>query len=142
MWDFSDTFVTFDNPAYLFDGSGPGGGVSPVIPSGGPAIYGGRVILPAKKLGETVIMPFDFVSKLSLGETILAGTCTCIVYTGTDSNPASVIGGTATISGTVVNQLVTGGVLGTIYELLARATTSLGQVILISAYLAVVPDLP
>jgi hypothetical protein len=50
--------------------------------------------------------------------------------------------GTATVSGTIVDQMVTGGVLGTIYELLAKATTSLGQVLELPGFLAVVPDLP
>jgi hypothetical protein len=49
--------------------------------------------------------------------------------------------GAANIQGTVVSQLVTGGVLGTIYEILAAASTSLGQTIELSAYLAVIPDL-
>ena len=143
MWDFSDTFVTFDNPLYFFDGSGPGGGQpSPIYPGGGPPVYGGRLVIPAKKLGETVVIPFDFISRLAQGETITAAVCLCSTYTGVDPNPSAVISGSATISGTVVNQLITAGVLGVIYELLARATTSLGQVIELSAYLVIVPDLP
>lgn len=141
MWDFSDTFVTFDNPLYFFDGSGPGGGApSPIL--GGPVIFGGRVIIPAKKLGESVILPFDFISKLSPGETLVSAVCSASVYTGVDPLPANLISGTATISGTIVNQLVTTGVLGVIYDVLARATTSLGQVLELSGYLAIVPDLP
>jgi hypothetical protein len=142
MWDFSNTFVTFDNPLYLFDGSGPGGGGTPSSILGGPVIFGGRIIIPAKKLGETVILPFDFISKLQPSETILSATCVVSVYTGTDPSPSSMISGVPMISGTVVNQLVTGGVLGVIYDILARATTSLSQVIELSGYLALVPDLP
>lgn len=141
MWDFSSTAMTFNNPAYLFDGTGPGGGVpSPVLP--GPVTFGGRVIIPAKKLGETVVVPCDFLSRLSLGETITSASCTCVVYAGVDPSPANVISGTATVSGSIVNQLITGGVLGVIYELLFRAVTSLGQVLELSAYLTIVPDLP
>jgi len=141
MWDFSFTSMTFDNPGYLFDGTSPGGGV-PSHVLGGPVIFGGRVIIPAKKQGETVILPFDFISKLSPGETILTASCSATTYTGADISPGAIIAGVATISGTVVNQLVTGGLLGVIYDVLARATTSLSQVIELSAYLAVVPDLP
>lgn len=141
MWDFSFTQMTFDNPAYLFDGSGPGGGsASPIL--GGPMSLGGRVILPAKKLGETIILAIDFISKLAPAETLISAVCTCTVYTGTDLFPATVISGTPTISGSVVNQLVTAGILGTIYAILVKATTSLGQIIELSGYLAIVPDLP
>jgi hypothetical protein len=142
MWDFSDAFVTFDNPLYFFDGSGPNSGPSPVTPAGSVARYGGRVTLPSKKLGETVVITFDYISKLLAGETLVSAVCTSVVYTGVDSNPSAVITGTPTISGTQVNQLVTGGVLGTIYTIVAKATTSLSQIIELSAYLAVVPDIP
>lgn len=101
-----------------------------------------RVILPPKLQGETVTIPFDFISRLSPSETIVSAVCTCSTYSGTDALPNSVISGTATISGTIVNQLITVGVLGVIYALLAKATTSLGQVIELSAYLVIIPDLP
>lgn len=141
MWDFSNPAMTFDNPGYLFDGTSPGGsGPSPVL--GGPVIFGGRVLIPAKKLGETVILPFDFISKLSPGETLLTSTCFVSVYSGVDAFPGNLIGGTPTISGTIVNQLITAGVLGVIYDILARATTSLSQVIELSGYLVIIPDLP
>ena len=100
------------------------------------------MIIPSKKLGETVFVLVDFISQLGPGETIVSAFCTCSTYTGVDPNPSAVIDGAATVSGTVVSQLTTGGVLGTIYELLATANTSLGQVIELSGYLAVVPDLP
>lgn len=106
-----------------------------------PGLYGDRVILPAKKLGETVFLAIDFISKLGAGETIVSAVCTCTVYTGNDPSPSAVISGASLISGTIVSQLVTGGVLGTIYEILAKATTSLGQTIELPGFLAVVPDL-
>ena len=107
-----------------------------------PGQFGDRVILPAKKLGETVFIAIDFISKLGVGETITGAVCTCTVYTGNDPNPSAVINGVAQVSGTIVDQLVTGGVLGTIYEILAKATTSLGQTLELSGFLAIVPDLP
>jgi hypothetical protein len=118
--------------------------IIPVPPTGGTGIgrYGGRVILQSKKLGETVFQNIDFISQLGVNETILTATCTCNVYTGTDPSPSSMIDGVALVTGTVVSQLVTGGVVGTIYELLASVTTSLGQTLELSGYLAVVPDLP
>ncbi len=107
-----------------------------------PGQFGDRVILPAKKLGETVFIAIDFISKLGVGETIIGAVCTCTVYTGNDPNPSAVISGVAQVSGTIVDQLVRGGVLGTIYEILAKATTSLGQTVELSGFLAIVPDLP
>jgi hypothetical protein len=110
--------------------------------TGTPGQYGDRVILPAKKLGETVLLPIDFISKLGPNESILTAVCTSTVYTGIDPNPSAMIVGLASISGTIVDQMVTGGVVGTIYEFLATATTSLGQTLELSGYLAIVKDLP
>jgi len=114
----------------------------PPVPPFNPGQYGDRVILQAKKLGETVFQSIDFISKLGANETIVSAVCTCSVYTGNDPNPSAVIFGVPAISGTIVNQLTTGGVLGTIYELLAKAVTSAGQTIELSGFLAIVPDLP
>lgn len=113
------------------------------LPPGTPSLYGNRVTLPSKKLGESVIIPFDFTSKLAQGETISTCSCKVYVYTGTDTNPNAMLAtASASFSGSVVNQLVTAGVVGTIYELLATVTTSLNQTLELSGYLAVVPDLP
>jgi len=103
---------------------------------------GGRVILNPKKLGETVVEPFNFISALGSGETIVSATCGCTVYTGADPNPSAMLVGAPAINGTIVQQEITGGILGCIYELLCTATTNAGEVIEISAYLAIEPDLP
>jgi hypothetical protein len=113
----------------------------PIIIPPQPTIKGGRVILSSKKPSEIIIEQVDFISQLGQGETILTAVCTCTVYTGVDANPSAMISGAATFSGTVVSQLVTGGVLGTIYEFLATVTTSLSQKIELAGYLAVIPDL-
>jgi hypothetical protein len=117
------------------------GSLPPSGPGSGIERRGGRVILPAKKLSETSIEQIDFISQLGPSETIVSAVCTCTVYEGIDPNPSAMISGVATITGTIVSQRVTGGVLGTIYEFMTQATTSLGQVIPLAAYLAVVPDL-
>jgi hypothetical protein len=104
-----------------------------------------RIVLPSKRQGETVYVPptgFNFVSQLAVGETIENATVTASVYTGVDANPSAIVSGAATINGTVVMQLITGGVLGVIYELLCKIVTSLGQTIEQSGYLAIIPDLP
>jgi hypothetical protein len=104
-----------------------------------------RVAIPTKRQGETVFCPptgFNFISNLAAGETIATQVVTASVYTGVDANPANIISGAASVSGTSVMQLITGGVLGVIYELLCTITTSAGQTLEMAGYLAVIPDLP
>jgi len=114
----------------------------PPPPSGeGMTKPGGRVILEPKYQGETLPEPCDFISKLSTGETITNAFCVCKVYSGADGSPASVLSGAPSISGTIITQEVTGGVLGCTYELLFTAYTSFGNIVEISAYLSIVPDL-
>ena len=100
-----------------------------------------RQIIPPKLVGSTVTVAFNFTSDLAIGETISSATCTCKVYSGTDASPGVLISGGATASGAVVSQNIAGGVLGVLYELLCTITTSLGQTLLKSGYLAVVQDL-
>lgn len=102
---------------------------------------GGRVILHPKKLGETSIYQFDFISALGSNEVISSGVVMAEVFSGTDPSPSSIVSGGAAVVGTQLQQKITGGVLGVIYELLAIATTSLGNTIEISGYLAITPDL-
>lgn len=98
--------------------------------------------IPAKLTGTTLNFPVDFISRLGVGETISSASVTMSVYSGTDPSPQSMVSGSATISGSVVTQLFTGGVLGVIYEALYGVVTSLGQTPEIPAYLVVIPDLP
>ena len=100
------------------------------------------MVLKSKKVGETLGYPVDFSSSLGPTETITVAGVTASVYTGVDPNPGALIFGVATVSGNIVNQGITGGVIGTVYELLYTVQTSLHQVIEISAFLAVEPDLP
>lgn len=77
-------------------------------------------------------------------ETISTQTVTASVYSGTDASPGSLINGSATASGFVVTQSIAtaGRPVGTVYEVLCTITTSLGQTLLQSGFLALVPDLP
>jgi hypothetical protein len=101
-----------------------------------------RIVSSNKLLGETVNVTFDFISKLGVSETISTQVTTCTVYSGVDAAPSAVISGAASSSGTIVTQKITAGVLGVIYELLCTITTSQGQTLQLSAYLAIIPDLP
>ena len=105
---------------------------------------GGYLSMKPKKLSETCFtsQPFDFISSLQPGETIASQSVTASVYSGLDPNPGALVSGAASVqSVTQVWQLITGGVVGVIYELLCTITTSLGQTLSISAYQAVIPDL-
>lgn len=100
-----------------------------------------RVILPAKRQGETVNQQFDFLSQLAPGETISTKVTTASVFTGVDASPSLVINGAATNSGSIVTQSLTGGVVGVVYTIVCTITTSLSQTIKLSGYLYVEPDL-
>ena len=99
-----------------------------------------RVIVPGKLLGETVIVPFDFRSRLTRAETISTQVVTAVVYTGVDATPSSLISGAATASGTIVSQTVTAGVAGVTYTLLCTITTSLSQTLQLTAFFTVMPN--
>ena len=101
-----------------------------------------RVILEPKFDGETKTYEFDFAADLATAETISTQNVTATVYSGTDASPSNLLSGSTTASGTVVSQNITGGTVGVIYKLLCNITTSAGQTLERSGYLAVIPDLP
>jgi hypothetical protein len=113
--------------------------VSPFRPV---TVSGGRVVLPSKKVGETLSYTFDFISSLVPGETINTASVTSNVWSGVDSSPGSMVEGISTISGTQVNQLITAGIAGVIYDLICTIQTSYGQTVELSGYIAVQPDVP
>jgi hypothetical protein len=98
------------------------------------------MIFKPKKVGEVIGYPVNFISSLAPTETILTAEVAAQVYSGTDPNPAAIILGIATFSGTTVNQGITGGLLGVVYKLVYAITTSLGQTIETAGTLAIVPD--
>ena len=103
-----------------------------------------RIVLPPMLVGAVQNIAFDFTSLLAAGETLSTQSATATVYSGTDANPSTLVSGSATASGAVVTQLITlaGKPAGTVYELLCTATTSAGQTLKLSAFLASVPALP
>jgi len=103
---------------------------------------GGRRTWIPKKLGEISTIPFDFISDVQSGETLSSAKVMATVYSGVDAVPSAIISGSATINGTIVTQNIRAGVVGVIYSLLCHAHTSLGQVIEISTYCVIEPDLP
>lgn len=98
-----------------------------------------RVQFQPKKLAEAILLPFDFISKLANGETISTKVVTSVVWSGVDASPSSMISGAASHSGSVVSQLITGGVAGVTYYLLCTITTSAGQTLQLAGFLVVLP---
>jgi len=103
-----------------------------------------RADLPTFVKGEIANLEFDFTSGLAIGETITGESCTAVVYSGTDASPALLISGAASTSGAFVTQPIdadAGGVEGVIYNLTCEVTTSDGQTLRQSGYLAILPPL-
>ena len=93
--------------------------------------------LPPKATGETVREEFDFLSLLSVGETLSSASCAASVYSGVDASPSAIISGVSTISGTKVRQFIIGGTVGVTYLIVCTVLTSLSEVLQISAHLVV-----
>ena len=103
-----------------------------------------RVLLPPKRVGESVLYPqFDFLSAFaSSTDSILSFSAVASVYSGVDPSPSLIIT-SASFSGSVVSVLTSGsGVLGVIYELRVQALLASGQGPVLCGYLAIIPDLP
>lgn len=99
-----------------------------------------RVILDPKRVSSVQNYPFDFISQLAFGETISTQVVTATVWSGVDASPSSIISGSASASGTIVTQKITGGVSGVIYLLKCSITTSLGQTLILEGLLAILPE--
>lgn len=101
-----------------------------------------RAELTPKLVGETQTYQFDFSADLGEGVTLSSPVCTAAVYSGTDASPSSIISGSASASGAIVSQKITAGTEGVIYEVTCTVTTSDGQTLQQTGYLAVVQNLP
>jgi hypothetical protein len=99
-----------------------------------------RVTLEGKLFSETVTETFDFLSRLAVGETISAAAVAATVYSGTDASPSAILSGSPSISGSKVTQKITAGTLGVVYKLMCTVTTSTSQLLVLAAFLVIVPD--
>lgn len=75
------------------------------------------VILPVKDISETLPITVNFSDMLQFGEGISGASCVASLFSGTDSNPGSIISGAATYTATTVTQTITGGLAGNTYTL-------------------------
>jgi hypothetical protein len=106
-------------------------------------IFAGRVEWTAKVVGETVFRYIDFTDRLAAGEEVINLAVEVSVWSGNDPSPA-IISGVNLLDNTagipaVAQLTVTGGVLGTIYEVLVTAATNLANSISKAAAIAIVP---
>jgi len=99
-----------------------------------------RVIVPPKEASKQYTQNIDFSDQMASGETITSTTVSCTVYSGVDPTPSAVLGST-TVSGQTLNQVLTGGVAGVIYQVVLQANTSASQQLIKSFFLAIVPPL-
>lgn len=79
------------------------------------------------RVGAEEVFTVDYVDELAPGETILSAAWEMRVVQGVDPSASAMIIGTATVKGSVVSQLITGGVAGVTYRPICWALTSLGQ---------------
>lgn len=82
-----------------------------------------------KRTTETVDYGHNFKNNVPSGDTITDQDASISVKSGTDANPDTMITASASASGTIVRQRVTGGVGGVVYCLVFQATLSGGQIL-------------
>lgn len=91
----------------------------------------------AKKQGEVINVAFNFLSHLRMGETLLSAETTVGVVSGIDYNTDDLLAGAATIEGSMVTQRIDDGMAGVQYYLTCRATSSTGNVYVITKVVSV-----
>lgn len=101
----------------------------------------GRTVQQPKRQGEVKLYSWDFSSLLATSETISSQSVSASVYSGTDSSPSLIINGAATVSGNIVSQSITAGVVGVVYQLKCQITTSLSQTLQLVSFLVIEPDI-
>lgn len=101
-----------------------------------------RQVGSGKYVGETKDYSFFFLALLGPTETISTAVGSATVFSGNDPSPGNIISGGATISGPTVVQAITGGVVGTIYDVAMTIVTSLGQTLQINQMIPVLAGQP
>jgi len=91
----------------------------------------------AKDPDEEIYYGIDFAPLLDIGETVSSATTSIRVISGTDAAPSGMLSGAPIIAGSIVNQLIVGGIAGSNYKVGISITTSIGQVFTESAELSI-----
>lgn len=97
-----------------------------------------RITFRSAHVGETRKLAFDFISDLAIGETISSAVASYAVYSG-DADAEVTLGSPST-SGTIVTVAAAGDTEGVTYLVTVTATTSAGQVLELSGFLAMTPE--
>ena len=95
------------------------------------------VVTLSKLQSEAVNYEFDFLSRLAVGENALTIAATVEVLVGEDPNPAAMLSGSPSLSGTIGRQRLVGGLPGVIYRLSMAVRTSNSQIVINQASVAV-----
>ncbi len=100
------------------------------------------VVFQSKVVGEEVTLDMNFLSRLAVGETLQTVDRTVVVASGVDANPNAMLSGAATISGSIVRQMIIGGLPGVIYLFIVAVRTSNSQLLFNHGNVAVLSNLP
>ena len=90
-----------------------------------------------KDPGETASYAMDFSPTLASGETISSSSVGVSTYSGTDASPSALLSGSSGVTGSLVQQALTGGSDGVTYRVRFVATTSASRVLVACGYLPV-----
>lgn len=97
-------------------------------------------IVESKTVSERLTIRADFQARLDVGEFIVTFSSSITAFSGEDSSPSDMIPDSPTLSGTVVKQIVEGGLPGVIYNLFLAARTNRNNVLVNIAKVSVLTD--
>lgn len=81
-----------------------------------------------KKVSESVVLGFDMVRVLGIGEEIVSAAFSVAVLRGVDADPQAMKSGAAMIAGSQIKQRIAGGIAGCYYTIEVAATTNAGNI--------------
>lgn len=96
-------------------------------------------IMQTKFETEELTLEFDFLSRMTAGETVTTAAVSSTVWSGVDP-VSNLVSGIASVSNNVVSQLITGGLPGVIYKITCSVRTSNNNILINEAKLAVLSD--
>lgn len=97
-------------------------------------------ILYDKLQVEQLTVEFDMLSRLKVGETLATAAVSASVWSGTDATPSVIVSGLPTISGSLVQQKIIGGLPGVIYLISCAVRSSSNNILINEAKLAIRPS--
>lgn len=92
-----------------------------------------------KSVNEDITIEFDMLSRLTVGETVATAAVASVVASGSSLVPLT-LAGMPTITNSVVGQRVSGGAAGVIYTVACSVRTSLNNILINEAKVAVISD--